>query len=131
MQNLQLHVHVCCKFCIYTHPVNSKFTTWHMIKTLSRPIISSICISATQLECFVPRLIEIGPVVLEKKMKIWELLRRTDKQKDGQIDKQSEKLTIVQLRWSSWCLEVALRQSVVFICRKCVCKNQWNGVPDF
>ena len=19
----------CCKFCIYTHPVNSKFTTWH------------------------------------------------------------------------------------------------------
>ena len=46
-----------------------------------------------------PSLVEIGPVVLEKKSKIGKVYRRTDRQTDGQTDRQttderrSEKLT--------------------------------------
>ena len=39
--------------------------------------------------CFVPSLVEIGPVVLKKKMKMWKVYRQTDgrdRQTDGQID---------------------------------------------
>ena len=45
--------------------------------------------------CFVPSLVEIGPVVLKKKMKMWKVYRRTDRQKDRQTtdDRWSEKLT--------------------------------------
>ena len=44
---------------------------------------------------FVPSLVEIGPVVLEKKMKMWKVYRRTDGQTDRQTtdDRWSEKLT--------------------------------------
>ena len=34
--------------------------------------------------CFVPSLVEIGPVVLEKKMKMWKVYRRKDRRTDGQ-----------------------------------------------
>ena len=39
--------------------------------------------------------VEIGPVVLEKKMKMWKVYSRTDRQTDGQTtdDRWSEKLT--------------------------------------
>ena len=33
-----------------------------------------------------PSLVEIGPVVLEKKSKIGKVYRRTDRQTDGQTD---------------------------------------------
>ena len=39
--------------------------------------------------CFVPSLVENGPVVLENKMKMWKVYRQTDGQKDK---RQSEKL---------------------------------------
>ena len=41
--------------------------------------------------CFVPSLVEIGPVVLDKKMKMWKVYRRTDRQTTD--DRWSEKLT--------------------------------------
>ena len=41
--------------------------------------------------CFVPRLVEIGPVVIEKKMKMWKVYGRTDRQTTD--DRWSEKLT--------------------------------------
>ena len=40
--------------------------------------------------CFVPSLVEIGSVVLEKKMKMWKVYGQTDRQTD---DRRSEKLT--------------------------------------
>ena len=48
----------------------------------------------THYPCFVPSLVEIGPVVLEKKMKMWKVYRRTDRQTDRRTDDRwSEKLT--------------------------------------
>ena len=45
--------------------------------------------------CFVPSLVEIGPVILEKKMKMWKDYRQTGEQMDGQttVAWRSEKLT--------------------------------------
>ena len=44
--------------------------------------------------CFVSSLVEIGPVVLEKKSKIGKVYRRTDGRTDRQTDeRRSEKLT--------------------------------------
>mgnify|MGYP003684357691 CR=1 FL=1 len=37
-----------------------------------------------------PSLVEIGPVVLEKKMKMWKVYRRTDRQTDRQTDGQTD-----------------------------------------
>ena len=51
------------------------------------------------LKCFVPSLVEIGPVVLEKKLKMLKVNRRTDRQTDRRMDRQrmdnssSQKLT--------------------------------------
>ena len=47
--------------------------------------------------CFDPSVVEIGPVVLEKKMKLWKVVRRTDKRSDRRTadDRWSEKLTWV------------------------------------
>ena len=39
-------------------------------------------------ECFVPSLVEIGPVVLEKKMKMWKVYRQTDGHTDRLTDRQ-------------------------------------------
>ena len=36
--------------------------------------------------CFVPSLVEIGPVVLDKKIKLWKVYRQTDGQMDGRTD---------------------------------------------
>ena len=46
---------------------------------------SQNCISFTQ-GCFVKSLIEIGPVVLEKKMKMGKVYRQTEGWTDGQRD---------------------------------------------
>ena len=46
--------------------------------------------------CIVPSLVEIGPVVLEKKIKMWKVNRWTEEGIDKQPDtknRQSEKLT--------------------------------------
>ena len=44
--------------------------------------------------CFVPSLVEIGPVVLEKKMKMWKVYENDDGQRRRTTDKfWSEKLT--------------------------------------
>ena len=40
-----------------------------------------------------PSLVEIGPVVLEKKSKIGKVYRRTDRQTDGQTDGQTDRQT--------------------------------------
>ena len=47
--------------------------------------------------CFVPSLVEIGQVVLEKKMKIWKINRWTEWQTNRQTTekRQSEKLTFI------------------------------------
>ena len=47
--------------------------------------------------CFVPSLVEIGPVVLEKKMKMRKVYRQMDEQMDRQMkdNRQSKKLTWV------------------------------------
>ena len=58
--------------------------------------------------CFVPSLVEIGPVVLEKKMKMWKVYRQTDRQTDGRTDGQTDAGRQVirkahlsfQLRWA-------------------------------
>ena len=43
-----------------------------------------------------PRLVEIGPVVLEKKSKIGKVYRRTDRQTDRLTDRQTDiRITIV------------------------------------
>ena len=60
---------------------------------------------------FVPSLVEIGPVVLEKKMKMWKVYRQTDGQTDRQTDRQTDGRTdgrqvirkahlSFQLRWA-------------------------------
>ena len=52
---------------------------------------------------FVPSLVEIGPVVLEKKMKMWNVYRRTDRQTDRQTDDGRQVIRKAhlsfQLRW--------------------------------
>ena len=53
--------------------------------------LKKIWIPITQ-GCFVPSLFEIGPVVLEKKMKMWKVYRRTTG------DQKSSQLSF-QLRW--------------------------------
>ena len=40
--------------------------------------------------CFVPSLVEIGPVVLEKKSKIGKVYKQTDGQTDGQTNGQTD-----------------------------------------
>ena len=40
--------------------------------------------------CFVPSLIEVGPVIVEK-MKMWKLYRQTDVQTDRRIDRRRAK----------------------------------------
>ena len=57
---------------------------------------------------FVPSLVEIGPVVLEKKMKMWKVYkqtdRRTDRRTDGQRDDGQQVIRKAhlsfQLRWA-------------------------------
>ena len=43
--------------------------------------------------CFVPSLFEIGPVVLERKMKMWKVYRQTDWWRITTDNRWSEKLT--------------------------------------
>ena len=49
------------------------------------PSIDQTWIPFTQ-GCFVPSLVKIGPVVLEKKLKIGKVYRQTDGLMDGQTD---------------------------------------------
>ena len=48
---------------------------------------------------FVPGLVEIGPVVLEKKMKMWKVYRQTDRRTDGRTDGRTDRQTTDD-RWS-------------------------------
>ena len=45
-----------------------------------------------------PSLVEIGPVVLEKKSKIGKVYRRTDRQTVGQTDRQTDRQTTDERR---------------------------------
>ena len=47
-------------------------------------------------KCFMPSLVEIGPVFLEKKVKMWKVYGQTDRQTDGRRtdNRRSEMLTI-------------------------------------
>ena len=72
-----------------------------IISPLNRvwPIIWKTLISFTQ-GCFVPSLVKIGPVVLEKKMKIWKVYsRRMDKWTDSW---QAIRKAHFQLRWAKY-----------------------------
>ena len=81
--------------------------------------------------CFLSILVEIGSMVLEKKMKMWKVYRRTtDRQTDGwmdrrtMVDRWSEKLTwafssgelkITLLTWSANCYTInKLLQNYLF-----------------
>ena len=49
----------------------------------------------------VPSLVEIGPVVLEKKMKMWKVYRQTDGRTDGRTDRQTtDDRWSEKLRWA-------------------------------
>ena len=58
------------------------------------PSLEETWIPPTQV-CFVPSLVEIGPVVLEKRLKMWKVYRRTDTQMHEQTkdNMRSKKLT--------------------------------------
>ena len=43
--------------------------------------------------CFVPSLVEIGPVVLEKKMKMWKVYRRMDGRTNRRTDRRTDRQT--------------------------------------
>ena len=49
--------------------------------------------------CSVPSLVENGPVVLKKKMKMWKVYRRMDRRMDWRTDKQTDRQTTDD-RWS-------------------------------
>ena len=71
------------------------------------PSFEQTWIPSTQ-GCFVSSLVEIGTVVLEKKMKMWKVYRQTDGRTDGQTDRQTDDGRKVirkahlsfQLRWA-------------------------------
>ena len=50
--------------------------------------------------CFVPCLVEIGPVVLEKKLKMWKVYRQTDRQTDDRQQAIRKAHVSFQLRWA-------------------------------
>ena len=50
--------------------------------------------------CLVPSLVEIGPLVLEKKMKMWEVYRQTDGQTDDGWQVIRKAHLSFQLRWA-------------------------------
>ena len=82
-------------------------------------------ISFTQV-CFVPSLIEICPVVLEKKMKMWKVsYRRTDRQTTDK--KCSENLTIAfsssEIKMKIWTLFILPPQKIV-PCKSCFYLNK-------
>ena len=54
-----------------------------------RPSFEESWIPSTQ-GCSVPSLVEISPVVLEKKLKMWKVYRRTDRQTDRPTDGQTD-----------------------------------------
>ena len=49
---------------------------------------------------FVPSLVEIGPVVLENKMKMWKVNRWTDRQTDDGVPVIKKAQLSFQLRWA-------------------------------
>ena len=83
--------------------------------------------------CFVPNLVQIGPVVLEKKIKLWKVYEQKDRLIDGQTDDgRSEKLT--------WAFSFLLLQNNLTnfnqIWHKACAKFGWNwsscsGEEDF
>ena len=56
---------------------------------------------------FVPSLVEIGPVVLEKKIKMWKIYRQTDGQTDDGRQVVRKAHLSFQLRWAKNCIVVA------------------------
>ena len=62
-------------------------------------------------ECFVPSLVEICPMVLEKNMKMWKVYGQTDRQTDGRSEKLTWTLSSGELKsdcnntWSFYCEE--------------------------
>ena len=63
---------------------NITFSPLYPLGKRRGPSFEQTWIPSTQ-ECFVPSLVEIGPVVLGKKLKMWKVYRRTD----GQADRQT------------------------------------------
>ena len=61
-------------------------------------------------ECFVPSLVEIGTVVLEKKLKMWKIYRWMDRRMDRQRTTGDQKSSLelsAQLRWANIIHKVA------------------------
>ena len=66
-------------FKIFLH--NFAFSLLFPLGERPGPPFFQTWIRSTQ-ECFVPSLVKIGPVVLEKKLKMWKVYRHTDRQTD-------------------------------------------------
>ena len=64
------------------------------------PAFEQTWIPSTQ-GCFVPSLVEIGQVILEKKLKMWKVYRRTDRQTTDDRQQVIRKAHLsFQLRWA-------------------------------
>ena len=74
---------------------------------------------------FVPSLVEIGPVVLEKKMKMWKVYRQTHRRTDRQTtdDRWSEKLTwaFSSGELKTFGIKLSIQRTGIFVLR-------WNNV---
>ena len=76
--------------------------TFSLLSSLEKghgPSFEQTWIPSTQ-GCFVPSFVEIGPVVLEKKLKMWKVYRRTDGQTDRQTDGQTDNRRSEKLTWA-------------------------------
>ena len=54
-----------------------------------------------------PSLVEIGPLVLDKKMKMWKVYRQTDRQRDRQTDRKTDGQIVIRKAHLSFQLRLA------------------------
>ena len=71
--------------------------------------------------CFVPSLIEIGPVVLEKKMKMWKVYDNDDNDNDDNDDNDGQRTNFDQKSSLEPSAQVSLKLIVNFM-------TPWEGV---
>ena len=74
--------------------------------SLLSPLGKGCCLSFAEIwipitqGCFVASFVEIGPVVLKKKMKMWKVYRQTDRQMDDRQQVIRKAHLSYQLRWA-------------------------------
>ena len=72
--------------------------------------------------CFVPSLVKIGPVVLEKKSKIWKVYRQMDRQTDRQTDGRQA------IRKAHWSFQLRWAKNTIQIKNQLFCFNVYACV---